>query len=160
MMEELFALLLPFGFVGLGYIVGTFVERRHLALLDRRETASRDILVTNLKHIHDPGTVERAALVDGQVVIATDYFKTIATFLKKLVGGEMRAAQTLLLRARREALQRMVDDAQRLGATEVWNVRYEYCNVSQMTGNKGAMSVEIYAYGTAVIRRGARRALN
>jgi uncharacterized protein YbjQ (UPF0145 family) len=95
-------------------------------------------------------------MVGGQVVVATDYFKTFVTALRNIVGGEMRAAQTLLSRARREAILRMIGEARRLGATEVHNVRFAFCNITQLSGNKGAMAVEIYAYGTAVVRDQAR----
>ncbi len=39
------------------------------------------------------------------------------------------------------------------GAHEVWNVRFGFSNIQQMSGNRGAMSVELIAYGTAVRRK-------
>ena len=86
-------------------------------------------------------------------MIATDTFKSWVTRLRNLVGGEMRAARSLMLRARREALLRMLREAEAGGATEVWNVRYEFCSISMMRGSTGAMQVEMLAWGTAV-RRG------
>jgi len=143
----------PLILIGLGFLVGGWRERSHLRMLDEREAATRDMTITNLKTIPRPEGVVRAQLVSGNVVIATDYFKSFATRLRNIVGGEMKAAQTLLIRARREALLRMVDEARALGAAEVCNVRFQFCSVSKMSGNKGAMSVEIYAYGTAIVRR-------
>ena len=52
-------------------------------------------------------------------------------------------------RARREALCRMLEDAQRLGATAVINVRYETANIGGMGPNSMPMA-EVVAYGTAV----------
>lgn len=150
--EIIFQVFVPLSLLVLGFSVGGFRERRHFRRLDRREAEARDILVTNLKHVANPETVRRSSLVGGQVVIGTDYFKTMATMLRNLVGGEMKSAQSLMTRARREAVLRMIDDARRLGATEVCNVRFAFCNISMMSGNKGAMSVEVYAYGTAVVR--------
>jgi len=144
--------ILPLALLVLGFSVGGFRERLHFRNLDRREAAASDFLVTNLKHVANPETVRQSSLVGGQVVIGTDYFKTIVTGLRNLVGGEMKAAQSLMVRARREAVLRMIDDARRLGATEICNVRFAFCNISMMSGNKGAMSVEVYAYGTAVVR--------
>lgn len=156
-MSEFLAILLAYGtpllLIGFGFFVGGWRERSHLRALDLRETAASDVTITNLKTIPRPETVTGARLVSGNVVIATDYFKTFATQLRGLVGGELKAAQSLLLRARREALMRMVDDAREFGAAEVCNVRFQFCSISQMSGKKGAMSVEMYAYGTAVIRR-------
>lgn len=139
--------------LALGIFLGGYLERRHLARLARREAATAHVRVCNLKHVHDPESVRQAVMVMGQAVIATDYFKTFASQLRNLVGGEMRAAQRLLVRARREALLRAVEQAQAMGATEVWNVRFAFSNINQMSGNRGAMQVEMLAYGTAVVRR-------
>lgn len=151
---EILLAIAPFlGFILLGLLVGGLLEWRHFRRLDAAEAAAKDILVTNLKEVPDPDSVRQASLVGGQVVIATDYFKTLATFLRNLVGGEMKAAQSMMSRARREAILRMIDEGRRLGAKEIWNVRFAFCNISQMSGNKGAMSVEVYAYGTAIVRK-------
>ncbi len=133
--------------------MGGYIDRRHLARLTRRELATSYIRVCNLKHIHAPESVCDAVMVMGQVVIGTDYFKTFVSRLRNLVGGEMRAAQKLLVCARREALLRLVEQAQDIGATEVWNVRFAFSNINQMRGNRGSMQVEMLAYGTAVVRR-------
>lgn len=139
------------GFI-VGFFVGGFNERRHERRLDEREAALDDMLVTNLKRIDQRAPIAGATLVIGQVVIATDYYKTIMTQLRNLVGGEMRSALSLLTRARREALVRLLESARAHGATEVWNVRFQFTSISQMRGKQGAMQVEMVAYGTAVRR--------
>lgn len=145
--------LLPFVFVGLGYIVGRWREQVHLKSLAAREATLRHIVMTNLKTIVSPGGVSGANLVMGEAVIASDYFKTFATQLRKLVGGEMKSMQSLIDRARREALVRMLEQADRAGATEVHNVRLETSNIRSATsGSKGAISVEMLAFGTAIVR--------
>ena len=144
--------VVPFMLLLLGLIAGGLTERRHLGQLDRREAAARDILITNLKRVPNPETIKQAAMVGGQVVIATDYFKTLVTKLRNLVGGEMKSAQSMMTRARREAVLRMIDECRCMGATEIWNVRFATCNISEVSGKRGAMSVEVYAYGTAVLR--------
>ena len=148
-MENLIVVLV---LLALGIFAGGWNERRHLRALALREEGFRDIVVNNLKRVSDPDTVRRAEFVSGNVVIATDYFKSFATKLRNLVGGEMGAALSLMGRARREALLRLLAEARSIGAAEVWNVRFQFCSISQMSGNKGAMSVEIVAYGTAVVR--------
>lgn len=148
--------VLPYLFVAtmlvMGFFVGGILERRHLGRLDAIERDHQDVLVTNLKRVPSPETAEASTMVLGQVVIATDYFKTFATLLRNLVGGEMRAANRMMQRGRREALARLVEDARRIGATEVHNVRFGFSNVNQMNGRHGAMQVEILAWGTAVRR--------
>ena len=154
MMFDQIVSLVVFGVLLLiGVSTGGVQERRHFRSLARRERALSHVRLDNRKRVDAPDTIANATLVMGQVVIATDYFKTFATQLRNLVGGEMVGAQRLLTRARREALLRMQESAVTLGATEVWNVRFEFCNVSQMRGRAGAMQVEMVAYGTAVIRR-------
>ncbi len=142
--------------VGLGFSIGGFRERSHFKSLAEREAANADVILNNLKTVPNADRVKAAHMVSGNTVVATDYFKTIAMSLRSLVGGEMKSAQTLMVRARREALLRMIDEARAMGATEVYNVRFAFCNIGQMSRNSNqnfAISVEMYAYGTAVIRK-------
>lgn len=143
--------------IAVGFVAGWINERRHLRRLEAKEAEFADLTVTNLKRVPDPDTVEESSLVIGQVVIATDYFKTFLTQLRNLVGGEMKAALSLLTRARREALVRLLEEARRRGAGEIWNVRFQFSSISQMRGRHGAMQVELVAYGTAIRRRGNAR---
>jgi len=135
-----------------GLMFGRANDRKHLASIKRREERYRDIRLDNRKRVESPETVEATALVMGQYVSASDYFKAFATKLRGLVGGEMNSMITLMERARREAVLRMVESAKEQGATEVWNIRFETSNISSMSGKRGAAQVEIIAYGTAVRR--------
>ena len=73
--------------------------------------------------------------------------RDIAASLKNLVGGELRGYTELLVEARRESLERMMSQAQQLGANAILNVRFTTSTITS-----GA--AELYAYGTAVrIRR-------
>ena len=137
----------------LGVTVGTLRERRHFRLLARRERQFRDIGIVNLKTVQNPETVKHAMLVSGDAVIATDYFKGFAAHLRNIVGGEVRSYESLMQRARREATLRLLAGARRLGATEVWNVRYETSNIRSSSRRSPAVSVEVFAFGTAIVRR-------
>ena len=152
-MADLIQLILQILMLPVGFFVGGTIERRHLRDLDRREAQLRYIQVNNLKRVTEPDNVTHAEMVLGQVVIATDYYKSFAASLKNLIGGELRSAETLMFRARREALARALEQAQAMGATELWNVRFGFCNISAMRGNRGAMQVEVFAWGTAVVRK-------
>ncbi len=146
--------LLPFVFIGLGFTVGRWREQAHLKSLAIREEALGHIMVTDLKMIADPEKAASGCLVMGEAVIATDYFKSIATQLRNLIGGEMKSMQSLVDRARREAMVRMLEEANRAGATEVHNVRLETSNIrSATTKKKAGISVEMLAFGTAIVRR-------
>ncbi len=140
--------------LALGFSVGRWRERSHLRALDRREQAIRDLPALNLHTVARPEEVCQATLVVGEAVIATDYFKTFAAWLRGILGGEIRAYNTLLARARREALLRMLEQARCLGAHEVWNVRFETSNILGGANTRNAaVSVEVLAYGTAITRR-------
>ena len=145
--------ILPVVFLlALGYGVGRYRERRHIRALVRREREFADMGVSNLKAVPQPETVQRAMMVMGEAVIATDYFKSFAAQLRNIVGGEVRAFETLMNRARREATLRMLAEARRAGAAEVWNVRLETSNIRSGGRRQKAVSVEVFAFGTAVVR--------
>lgn len=145
--------ILPLFLLGLGYAVGRWREHRHLASIVRREGQFADMIVTNLKTGTNPNQVRTAGYVSGDAVIATDYFKTFAANIRNIIGGEVRAFETLMNRARREARLRMLEQARLMGATEVWNVRLETSNIrSGGSRNNKAVSVEVFAFGTAIVR--------
>ncbi|MGQ9649594.1 MAG: YbjQ family protein [Phycisphaerae bacterium] len=140
-------------FLALGFAVGSWRERNHLRALSAREKEFTDIRISTIQTVPDPETVREAALVSGGVVIAADYFKTTAAQIRKLVGGEMGAIRTLVERAQREATLRLLAEARRMGATEVWNIRYETSSIRGADKYQAAASVELFVYGTAVIRQ-------
>jgi uncharacterized protein YbjQ (UPF0145 family) len=103
----------------------------------------------------DPGwIVDDAALVTGIAVVSIDYFKYVAASLRNFFGGRVTSYESLLDRARREALLRMKDAARARGATVIVNARLEISSVSGFdTGARGARSAEVLAYGTALRMR-------
>jgi len=152
-MAQVWLQVVPFVvLVVLGLVVGTWRERSHFQSLARRESGFGDIGIVNLKTVRDTDRVKLAALVMGDAVIATDYFKGVAAKLRNIVGGEVRSYETLMERARREATLRMLRQARDLGATEVWNVRYETSNIRSASRRSPAVSVEVFVFGTAVAR--------
>ena len=134
----------------LGFSVGGWVERAHLRRLDRREKALRHVFVTDLKTLPAGCAAQPCGLVTGEVVVASDYFKTFAAGLRKILGGELRTYDSLLTRARREALVRVMEAAHAMGANHVINVRLTTSNISGIQRRKAAAMVEVCAYGTAV----------
>ena len=93
--------------------------------------------------------IKKSSVVTGSVVIATDYFKVFAAGLRSIFGGEIKSYQSLMTRARREALVRMLCEAREHGYQSVWNVRFETSTI-QGKKRKKAGGVEAHAYGTAV----------
>lgn len=132
----------------LGYVFGQLAEKRHFRSIIAREQALRSILVFSERRIPDEDQLE-GILVSGNVVISIDYFKRFVAALRNLVGGRVSSYESLLERARREAILRMKDAARRKGATAVWNLRLETASISKGTQD-GIGAVEVVAYGTAV----------
>jgi len=143
--------LLQFGlFIALlvvGYFAGSAIERRHYASIRRREREYSDVLAFMVRFPFDRTTPQRAFLVHGAVVVSADYFKTFIAGLRNLFGGRFRSYETLMERARREALLRLKADARRKGAKTVICVRFETTRIA--TGWAPAM--EVLAYGTALV---------
>ncbi|WP_428265679.1 YbjQ family protein [Haliangium sp.] len=134
----------------LGLVAGTAAERRHLRALDERERAAAQIFVTDLKRFpHPDPTQPGAELVVAEVVIASDYFKTFVAGLIGLVGGEMRTYRLLLERGRREALQRLREQAGARGYNALANVRIEAADLGGNAVRQRMPMASILASGTA-----------
>jgi len=133
----------------LGYFFGRIAERKHFESIRLREAQYNDILVFNERHL-PVGAWRSGPLVGGNVVISVDYFKRLVAGLRALFGGRLTTYESLLERARREALLRMKEDARRYGADMVINVRFETASISKGKGDQSG-SVEVYAYGTALV---------
>jgi uncharacterized protein YbjQ (UPF0145 family) len=128
--------------IGAGYFIGTQVEKKHYKSIEEREARLLYLPVVSSENLLEEKTVSEAHLVYGNAVISTDYFKLILAGLRNLLGGEISAFETLLDRARREAILRLKEKA--LGADIILNLRVETCRISQ------AGSTEVLAYGTAI----------
>lgn len=102
------------------------------------------MLVTNTEQIAGYQITEIKGIVQGNTVRAKHAGRDIAAGLKNLVGGELKGYTELLTESRREAMERMMAQAQQLGANAVVNVRF---TTSAVTGG----AAELYAYGTAVV---------
>jgi len=141
----LFAVLL-----GAAWAIGRAVERAHFRRLAAGEAElAEQIVLSDLKRLPSNWRARGATLVTGEAVIATDYFKMFAAGCRKLIGGPVRSYESLVERARREALLRMLHEAQNVGANVVWNVRVETSTIQgHQQGKSGG--VEVLAYGTAM----------
>ena len=130
-----------------GWFFGSRHERQHLAQLSVAEQELSHIMVSS-ERFYVPKLVANTEgeLVLGSVVIAQDYFKMIIARVLSIFGKNLTTYETLLDRARREALVRMRTEAQAKGYNHIYGLRLEVSNINQL----GSM-VEAIAYGTAVI---------
>lgn len=88
-------------------------------------------------------TVETLGLVQGSCIKSKHLGKDIGAGLKSLVGGKLRGYSELLEESRQEAISRMIEQADRLGADAIIAMRFGSSQV--MSG-----AAEFVAYGTAV----------
>ena len=102
------------------------------------------MILSNLETVPGRDIVQYCGLVQGNTVRAKHVGRDIMAGLKNIVGGELRGYTELLEDARREATDRMVLEAQGMGANAVVNVRFSTSAITQ-----GAS--ELYVYGTAVV---------
>lgn len=99
--------------------------------------------LTTLQTLPGKRVTEHFGLVTGSTVRAKHVGRDIMAGFKNLVGGELVGYTELLQESREEAVQRMIAEAEQLGANAVLNVRYA-------TSAVAPGSAELFAYGTAV----------
>ncbi len=101
------------------------------------------MILSNTENVPGKAIVEFYGVVTGSTVRAKHIGRDIMAGFKNIVGGELTGYTELLVEARQEAIDRMVSQAQSIGANAVVNIRFTTSSVAQ-----GA--AELFAYGTAV----------
>ncbi|OYR44680.1 MULTISPECIES: YbjQ family protein [Halorubrum] len=99
--------------------------------------------LSNTESIAGKEVTETLGLVRGNTVRARNVGRDITQGLRNLAGGELKGYTELMTDARDQAQDRMIEEAEALGADGVINVRYTTSSIA----DSGA---EILAYGTAV----------
>lgn len=102
------------------------------------------MIVTNTETVPGYRITAVKGLVQGNTVRAKHAGRDIAASFKNLVGGELKGYTELLTEARRQAFERMMGQAEQLGANAILNVRFTTSAVT-------AGAAELYSYGTAVV---------
>ncbi len=102
------------------------------------------MLITSTFDIADKKIVKTLGLVKGNTIRARHVGRDIMAGLRGIVGGELHEYTKLLAESREQALDRMIEDAEALGADAVVGVSFSTSVMSQ-----GA--AELMAFGTAVV---------
>lgn len=145
---ELYILLLFWGVpIVLGFVFGQLFEKRHYRSIHEREKALLQLPATASKYPVLSGQVVRCELVGGSCVVSVDYFKRAAASLRTVVGGPVKSYESLLDRAKREAVLRLKESCP--GAHEIVNLRLETAPLSK-NARGGVGAVEVFAFGTAL----------
>lgn len=101
------------------------------------------MIITTTEFVPGYEVTESLGIVTGSTVRAKHIGSDIAALFKNIAGGEIKSYTDLLDQSRKMAIQRMIDEAERLGADAVIGVRFSTSSIMQ-----GA--AEILAFGTAV----------
>ena len=139
----LFAILLS-----LGFLFGRHAEKKHYRSIMEREQLWLKQPTTAGKHVlGDNRQVTSCHLVNGSTVVSVDYFKRVLAMLRNFFGGNVQSYETLIDRARREAVLRMKESCPH--ADQVINLRLETSSITKGKG-KQVGAVEVLASGTAI----------
>lgn len=101
------------------------------------------MIVVTTEQIEGKKIVETLGLVRGSTIRARHVGHDIMAALRNIVGGEIKDYTVMLAQAREEALQRMIEQAEKMGANAIVGARFVTAMV--MSG-----AAEMVAYGTAV----------
>jgi len=102
------------------------------------------MLITTTATIEGKRIVKTLGLVKGNTIRARHLGHDIMAVLRNIVGGEIVDYTKLLAESREQAIDRMVEDAQRLGANAIVEVRFSTSSIMQA-------AAEMVAFGTAVV---------
>ena len=102
------------------------------------------MIITTTETIEGKKIVQTLGLARGNTIRARHIGRDILALMRNIVGGEIRDYTKLLAESREQSLDRMVADAERLGANAVVGVRFA---TSVLMGG----AAELLAYGTAVV---------
>ena len=137
------------GLLVLGYVAGSIAEKLHYRSIIEREKRYLRLPAVTTKHQEVPEEkIQSAKLVTGSAVISIDYFKRILAVFRNIFGGTVKSYESLIDRARREAVLRMKETAK--DATIIINVRIETAAIGRKAYRKGVGCLEAIAYGTAL----------
>ncbi len=137
-------------FLAIGYFFGQYYEKKHYKSIFEREKLYKNIILIASRTPPVTEEPEASVMVMGSVVISVDFFKRFLASLRSLIGGRVVSYESLIDRARREAILRMKKQARSLGSEKIFNIKYETASISKNARNNIG-SVEVLAYGTAFI---------
>ena len=102
------------------------------------------MIITTTETIPGKRVAKTLGLVRGNTIRARHVGRDILAALRNLVGGEIREYTKLMGESREQSLDRMTDEATRMGANAILGVRFS-------TSYLSAGAAELLAYGTAVV---------
>ncbi len=102
------------------------------------------MIITTSSSIAGKKVVKTIGIVKGNTIRARHLGRDVLAFLKLLVGGEIEDYTKMMAESREQAIDRMVEEAQQMGASAIIDIRFS-------TSYLMSSAAEILAYGTAVV---------
>ena len=102
------------------------------------------MIITTAERIEGKNITRTVGLVKGSTIRARHVGRDIMAGLRGIVGGEITDYTKMMADSREQALQRMVEDAEKQGANAIVGLRFTTSMVMQNAS-------EILAYGTGVV---------
>jgi len=102
------------------------------------------VIITTSEQVEGKKIVKTIGLVKGNTIRARHVGRDIKAGLKSIIGGEISDYTKMMSEAREQAIQRMVEDAEKKGANAVIGMRFATSMIMQSAS-------EVLAYGTAVV---------
>lgn len=102
------------------------------------------MIISNIEIIPGKKVSKHLGMVQGNTVRAKHAGRDIMAGFKNIFGGELKGYTELLSEAREEAVSRMIQQAEAIGANAIVNVRFSTSSIT-------AGAAELFAYGTAVV---------
>ena len=102
------------------------------------------MIITTTNKVEGKQPARTIGLVKGSTIRARHLGKDIMAGLRGMVGGEITEYTKMMAEAREEAIQRMVEDAQKQGADAIIGARFTTSMIMQN-------AAEVLAYGTGIV---------
>lgn len=102
------------------------------------------MLITTTESIPGKPVVRLLGLVTGSTIRAKHIGKDIMAGLKQIVGGELKGYTEMMNESRQQALMRMMEKAEEMGANAIISMRFSTSDVM-------SSAAEVLCYGTAVV---------
>jgi len=102
------------------------------------------VIITTSEQVEGKRIVKTVGLVKGSTIRARHIGRDVMAGLRWIVGGEIAEYTKMMAEAREQAIQRMIEDAEKQGANAIVSMRFTTSMV--MTG-----AAEMLAYGTGVV---------
>jgi len=131
-----------------GWFIGSQIEKNHYKSIRSREQLFARLPAVPTRTADAGRQIAESRLVVGAVVISNNPFKKFLARLRMIFGGRLRTYESLLDRARREAVLRMKEAFP--NADAILNLRMETSTISRTRRDGGMGAVEVVAYGTAI----------